>query len=96
MGTPEGAVLSANGWSMRVRLDDEALKKIASTTRGEYFRAGSATDLNKIYQYLSARLAFDKSQSTEITAVLVALGACLSLLSAALFLRFAHWQPPSG
>ena len=84
VGTPEGATLSVNGWSMRVRLDEEALKKIASATRGEYFRAGNANDLKKIYRQLSAKLVLEKQQTMEVTALFAALGAFLSLVAALL------------
>ncbi|MCX7151596.1 MAG: VWA domain-containing protein [Proteobacteria bacterium] len=86
VGTTEGATLTLNGWSMRVRLDEDTLKKIASITGGEYFRAGTAPDLKKIYKTLSAQLAFEKHQSTEVTALFVALGAALAMLGALLSL----------
>ena len=54
VGTPEGEILGFEGWSMRVRLDEETLKQIANITRGEYFYAGNAADLKKIYQALNA------------------------------------------
>jgi Ca-activated chloride channel family protein len=38
LGTRQGATLSVDGWSMRVRLDEETLKKVADMTRGEYSR----------------------------------------------------------
>jgi Ca-activated chloride channel family protein len=71
---------------MRVRLDEDTLKKIATTTGGEYFRAGTAPDLKKIYKVLSARLAFDKHISTEVTALFVALGALFAMTGALLSL----------
>ncbi len=82
VGTPEGATLTVNGWSMRVRLDEEALKKIAATTRGEYFRAGNSADLKKIYSRLSAKLVLEKQQTMEVTALFAGLGALLSLIAA--------------
>jgi Ca-activated chloride channel family protein len=84
MGTPEGTTLSADGWSMRVRLDEEKLKQVARTTEGEYFRADSAMDLKKIYGRLGAKLAFEKQQPTEITALFAGLGALLAGLGALL------------
>ena len=86
IGTTEGTTLTVNGWSMRVRLDEDTLKKIAATTGGEYFRAGSAPDLKKIYKSLSAKLAFDRHLSTEVTALFVALGAVFAMLGALLSL----------
>jgi Ca-activated chloride channel family protein len=84
IGTTEGTTLTADGWSMRVRLDEETLKKLATMTRGDYFRAGNATDLKKIYRNLSARLTLGKGRATEITAVFVAIGAALAMLAALL------------
>jgi len=84
VGTPEGSTLSVDGWSMRVRLDEEILKKIAATTRGEYFRAGDAENLKKIYRHLSARLVLEKQQVMEVTALFAALGALLTLAAALL------------
>jgi len=71
--------------TFRARLDEDTLKAIADRTRGEYFHAGTATDLQKIYQNLSARLVFEK-QRTEITALFSAVAAGLMLLSAFLSL----------
>ncbi|MFI4951829.1 MAG: VWA domain-containing protein [Burkholderiales bacterium] len=80
VGTVAGEILSAEGWSMRVRLDEESLKAIANTTRAEYFHAGSATDLSRIYKALTARLVLEK-KATEITALFAAGAAAFALLS---------------
>jgi Ca-activated chloride channel family protein len=82
-GTTEGEILRFEGWSMRVRLDEESLKKIAELTQGEYFYAGTAADLKKVYQTLSARLVFE-TRETEITALFSAAAAVLALLAALL------------
>jgi Ca-activated chloride channel family protein len=82
-GTTEGEILRFEGWSMRVRLDEETLKKIAELTQGEYYYAGSAADLKKVYQTLSARLVFE-TRETEITALFSAGAALLVLLAALL------------
>ncbi|MBI3373025.1 MAG: VWA domain-containing protein [Betaproteobacteria bacterium] len=84
VGTQEGATLTTDGWSMRVRLDEDSLKKIATMTRGEYFRAGNALELKKIYRDLSFRLAMGKGRATEVTAIFVAIGAVLAMLGALL------------
>ncbi len=80
-GTAEGESLRFEGWSMRVRLNEEALKKIAEVTQGEYYYAGTAADLKKVYQTLSARLVFE-TRETEITALFSAAAAVLALLAA--------------
>jgi Ca-activated chloride channel homolog len=83
VGTAEGETIRFEGWSMRVRLDEETLKTIADLTRGEYFYASSAADLKKIYQALNSRFVMEK-QETEITAVLAGAAAVLAVLAAAL------------
>ncbi|MGE5792659.1 MAG: VWA domain-containing protein [Bacteroidota bacterium] len=85
VGTPDGQVLGFEGWSFRARLDEEALKSIANITRGEYFYAGTATDLKKIYQSMSSRIVLEKKE-TEITALFAAAAAGLALLAALLSL----------
>jgi Ca-activated chloride channel family protein len=85
VGTDNGQILTGEGWSMRVRLDEEALKAIADLTRGEYFYAGNATDLKKVYRSLHSKLVMEKKE-TEITALFSAIAAATVLLSAALSL----------
>lgn len=83
IGTVAGDTIGFEGWSMRVRLDELTLKNIALMTQGEYFYAGTAEDLKKVYQSLSSRLVVERKE-TEITAFFAALGALLALLSAGL------------
>ena len=85
VGTKEGETIGFEGWSMRVRLDEESLKRIAEITEGEYFYAGTAVDLKKIYQSLTAKIAFEKKK-TENTALFAAVAACFAILAAALSL----------
>ena len=85
VGTPDGQILTGEGWSIRVRLDEDALKVIADMTRGEYFFAGNAPDLKKIYEGLNSKLVLEKKE-TEITAFFTGIAAALSLLAAALSL----------
>ena len=84
-GTKSGETIGFEGWSMRVRLDEETLKNIANLTHGEYFYAGTAKDLVKVYKTLNSRLVFDKKE-IEITALLSAAAAVMVLLAAALSL----------
>jgi Ca-activated chloride channel family protein len=80
-GTTEGEILRFEGWSMRVRLDEVTLKKIAEMTQGEYYYAGTASDLEKVYQTLSSRLVFE-TRETEITAFFSATAAVLVVTAA--------------
>ena len=85
IGTTSGETIGFEGWSMRVRLDEATLKAIANMTRGEYFHAGNATDLKKVYESLSSRLVLEKLE-TEISALFSAAAALTALVSALLSL----------
>jgi len=87
IGTVAGEIIGAEGWSMRVRLDEETLKQIANVTRADYFYAGTSTDLKKIYQGMNARMML-KKQQTEITALVVAAAAIIATLAAGLSLMW--------
>ena len=85
IGTVDGETIGFEDWSMRVKLDEETLKGIARATQAEYFYAGTATDLKKVYETLSSRLAVEKKE-TEISGLLALAAAVLALLSASLSL----------
>jgi Ca-activated chloride channel family protein len=85
IGTVNGEILGAEGWSMRVRLDEDTLKTIANVTRGEYFYAGNAKDLAKIYEGMNARFVME-TKETEVTALFAAAAAFIALIAALLSL----------
>src|SRR3954465_3574978 len=85
IGTVDGETIGFEGWSMRVRLDEETLKAIAQKTSAEYFYAGTAQDLKKVYEALSSKLTVEKKE-TEISALFAMVAAALVLLSAGLSL----------
>lgn len=79
-GTTSGEIIGFEGWSFRVRLDEETLKTIATMTQGEYFHAGTAADLKKVYETLNSRLSLEKKE-TEVTALFSAVAALFTLLA---------------
>ncbi len=83
IGTKAGETIGFEGWSMRVRLDEDTLKNIANATRANYFYAGTAEDLKQVYQGLSSRLVVE-TKETEITALFALLGAVLAVLAGGL------------
>jgi Ca-activated chloride channel family protein len=87
VGTVEGEIIGFEGWSMRVRLDEDTLKDVARTTKGEYFYAGTAENLKQIYQSLSSRLTVEKKE-TEISGLLALAAAVLVVLAAGLSLAW--------
>jgi Ca-activated chloride channel family protein len=89
-GSKDGAVVTAEGWSFFAMLDEDALKAVANITGGEYFHAGTAADLGKIYKSLGTRIAMERRE-TEVGALLAAASALL-LLSAGLLSLLWHYR----
>jgi Ca-activated chloride channel homolog len=85
IGTTSGEIIGFEGWSMRVKLDEETLKNISVLTHGQYFYAGTAEDLKKVYESLSSRMVVERKE-TEVTALFAGLGALLALAAAGLSL----------
>jgi Ca-activated chloride channel family protein len=86
-GTAAGGQVDFGGYSMYMRLDEEALKQVADITRAEYFNASNALELKKVYQDLTSKLVLE-TKETEITALFAGLGALFALLAAMLSLRW--------
>jgi len=84
-GTAAGGEVGFEGWSIYVRFDEETLKAIAEVTRGEYYYAGTAEDLRKVYQNLNTSLVLEKKE-TEISALFIAAAAILAIAAALLSL----------
>lgn len=87
IGTPDGEVMGFEGWRMRVKLDEDTLKTVSGITQGQYFYAGNASDLKKIYQTLNSRFVLE-TKETEVTALFSALAALLAVTSALLSLAW--------
>lgn len=88
-GTKEGGPVNFEDMVIYMRFDEEALKAIAGITEGEYFHAGSADDLRKIYGNLTAKLALERRE-TELTAFFGAAAALFAVLAAMLSLLWFH------
>ncbi len=81
IATAEGDVVHIQGRSMRVKLEDEALKKVSAMTQGDYFRADSTEGLKNVYDKLGYKLRFEKRAMSEISAEFALLGMLLVLIS---------------
>ena len=92
IGSPEGTVLRFEGYSMRVRLDEETLKGMAEKTDASYFKADSETDLQEIYKDLSTALVF-RPEQTELTVAFTGLAAALLLIAGTLSLLWFNRLP---
>jgi Ca-activated chloride channel homolog len=84
-GTAAGGEVGFEGWSIYVRFDEETLKAIADVTRAEYYYAGTADDLRKVYKNLNTSLVLERKE-TEISALFIAGAAILAIAAAVLSL----------
>jgi Ca-activated chloride channel family protein len=89
LGSPGGTVLQGQGFSIRVKLDEDTLKHIAQETDAQYFNAQSQTDLSRIYGSLGTQLVF-KPQQTELTALFTAFSAAILLTAGILSMLWFH------
>jgi len=87
-GTEAGGLIGFEGWSVYVRLDEETLKAVADITRGDYFYAGTAADLRKVYQNLNSRFVLEK-KNVEVTSLVTAAAALLLLAALVLSLLWS-------
>lgn len=92
VGSPQGTILRVEGFSVRVRLDEETLTRIAERTGANYFKADSETDLRDIYENLSTQLVL-KPEQTELTAGFTGLATVLLLTAGTLSLLWFNRLP---
>jgi Ca-activated chloride channel family protein len=88
-GTKEGGLVDFEDTVVFMRFDEQALKAIAGITEAEYFHAGSADDLQKVYKNLSSKLALERTE-TELTAFFGGGAALFALISGLLSLLWFH------
>lgn len=81
-GTENGEISWGDGRSMRVALDERALRTVAALTGAEYFQASSAAELKNVYGMLNSKTLLEK-RATEITALFCA-AAVLTMVLASL------------
>ena len=90
IGSPEGAVLEVEGFTVHTRLDEAMLQEIAGITGGVYYNAGDEEQLRKIYADLEPRLSI-KPEEIEMTSIFAGIGMIVFLLGGLLsLLWFGH------
>lgn len=82
-------VVSYVGWSSKVALNEDQLRKIASNTDGEYMYEATGQQMTDVYMSLSTRFVYEERE-TEISAILVVVTAASPLSSAMLALHRSH------
>jgi len=83
VGTPAGAVVQVDGFSVATALDGELLEEVASVTDGTYHEAGDAEGLTEISKSIDLRFKL-VSEHTEVTGLFAAAGSVLILTGALL------------
>ena len=86
-GRPEEIEVNIEGETITVDFDEQALKEIAAATRGAYFQAGNAEELNRVYRTLRGEVVLERRQR-ELTPLLAALAAVLLISSGGLSLAW--------
>jgi len=87
LGSPEGAVLHIDGFQVATALDEQLLRRIASTTDGRYFAAADEQALQQVYDTIDLEWTV-RGEHVEVTGVLAALAALLLLIGTALSLAW--------
>ena len=73
IGSPEGAILQIDGFTVLSQLDETALQEIASLTNGSYYVADDRESLQEIYRNVDLQLTI-RGDKMEVTAILAGLG----------------------
>lgn len=90
VGSPEGAIIEVEGFSVHTRLDEPTLQYIAQTTGGGYYNAGDEEQLRKIYDDLEPKLSV-KTEEIEMTSIFAGIGMIIFLIGGMLsLLWFGH------
>ncbi|MBK8903308.1 MAG: VWA domain-containing protein [Anaerolineaceae bacterium] len=83
IGSPEGAQLEIDGFSVVTQLNEPMLQEIASLTNGTYYFAANEAELRDIYENVDLQFTI-RGEQTEITAILAGISLLFMLVSAAL------------
>jgi Ca-activated chloride channel family protein len=87
IGSPNGAVVEVDGFSVATALDADLLRSIARGSGGTYFAAGDAAALQRIYRAIDLKLT-TVGRNTEITAIFAGGALVLVLAAAGLSMRW--------
>ena len=82
LGSPTGATLTINGFTIHTQLDEAMLQSVAQISGGTYFNATNAEALKTIYDNLDLRLVV-KSEELEVTSLVAGAGTLVLLCGAA-------------
>lgn len=87
VGTPEGALVTNQGRTIRSELDEATLKQIADVSHAKYFNAQTNSDLAQIYEVLATELVL-RPERSEVTVLFAGVAAALLLIASTLSLAW--------
>lgn len=92
MGSPGGATLKVEGFTVHTQLDEAVLRQIADVTNGTYYSAQNEQELRTVYENVGAHLIV-RPQLTEITSIFAGLSLMTLLLGGLLSLLWFSRLP---
>jgi Ca-activated chloride channel family protein len=92
IGSPEGAILQIDGYSVLSQLDEIILQEIAGLTNGSYYLADDPESLQEIYRNVDLQLTI-QGDKMEVTALFAGLGLLFFLVGGALSLFWFGRMP---
>jgi Ca-activated chloride channel family protein len=79
VGSPEGAVLQLEGFSVSTQLNEALLQQVAGLTGGAYYNAQTPEQLSSIYDNIDLQFVV-KPEELEVTALFAAVGIIFLLI----------------
>ena len=92
IGSPGGATLEVEGFTVHTRLDEPTLQQIAKMTAGAYYNAENEEDLRSIYDELVPEFVV-RTETMEVTSFLAGAGMLFLLLGGGLSLAWFSRLP---
>jgi Ca-activated chloride channel family protein len=92
IGSPEGAVLQIDGYSVLSQLDETTLQQIAGLTNGAYYHAGDRESLQEVYRDVDLQLTIS-GEKMEVTALFAGAGLLFLLVGGLLSLLWFGRMP---
>jgi Ca-activated chloride channel homolog len=92
IGSPEGATLELDGFTVFTQLDAAVLQQIAEMSNGSYYAATDLDQIDSIYSDIATQLVV-KPEETEITALFAAVATLLLIIGGLLSLLWLNRMP---
>ena len=85
VGTPQGATIEVDGFSLFTQLNEPLLQEISLLTEGDYFRLDGTEDIPSVYDALDTEFVVEPRE-VEVTSILGGIGALALLVGGLLSL----------